>query len=81
MARASTRARVAALEFATGVRATVLGKPARAFFREGIRALPGPGSPLPADEVAMVGDDVETDVLAAQRRRPARHPRAERQAR
>jgi HAD superfamily hydrolase (TIGR01458 family) len=62
--RIDSGAWVAALEFATGARARVLGKPAAAFFRAGLSALPGR---LRADEVAMVGDDVETDVLAARR--------------
>jgi HAD superfamily hydrolase (TIGR01458 family) len=62
--RIDSGAWVAALEYATGRRATVLGKPAVAFFRAGLRSLPG--GPR-ADEVAMVGDDVDTDVLAAQR--------------
>jgi HAD superfamily hydrolase (TIGR01458 family) len=50
------------LEAATGVTAAVAGKPAAEFFRQAVRLLE-----LPAGGVAMVGDDVETDVLAAQR--------------
>jgi ribonucleotide monophosphatase NagD (HAD superfamily) len=49
------------LEAATGLEAVVLGKPAPAAFRAGLDALG-----LPAARVAMVGDDVENDVLAAQ---------------
>jgi HAD superfamily hydrolase (TIGR01458 family) len=49
------------LEAATGLEATVLGKPAPGAFRAGLDALG-----LPAARVAMVGDDVENDVLAAQ---------------
>jgi HAD superfamily hydrolase (TIGR01458 family) len=49
------------LEAATGLEAVVLGKPAPASFRAGLDALS-----LPAERVAMVGDDVENDVLAAQ---------------
>ena len=49
------------LERAAGVRATVVGKPAPEFFTTALGAL-GVG---PAEAV-MVGDDVETDVLAAQ---------------
>jgi HAD superfamily hydrolase (TIGR01458 family) len=49
------------LEAATGLEATVLGKPAAGAFRAGLDALG-----LPAGRVAMVGDDVENDVLAAQ---------------
>ena len=49
------------LEAATGLEAVVLGKPAPSSFRAGLAELG-----LPADRVAMVGDDVENDVLAAQ---------------
>jgi len=49
------------LEAATGREAVVLGKPAPGSFRAGLDALG-----LPAERVAMVGDDVENDVLAAQ---------------
>ena len=49
------------LEAAAGLEATVLGKPAPGAFRAGLGALG-----LPAARVAMVGDDVENDVLAAQ---------------
>jgi HAD superfamily hydrolase (TIGR01458 family) len=51
---------VAALEYASGRSATVVGKPEEAFFR---RALDDMG--LSAGEVAMVGDDAETDVAGA----------------
>ena len=51
---------VAALEYATGRDAYVVGKPAAGFFRE---VLAGLG--LSAADVAMVGDDVETDVGGA----------------
>ncbi len=49
------------LEVATGLEATVLAKPAARAFRAGLASLG-----LPAEQVAMVGDDVENDVLAAQ---------------
>lgn len=49
------------LERAAGVQALVTGKPAPAMFEAGLRSLG-----LPASQVAMVGDDVETDVRAAQ---------------
>ncbi len=49
------------LEEATGLEAVVCGKPAPAFFEEAVRMLG-----LPAERVAMVGDDIVTDVLAAQ---------------
>lgn len=51
---------LAALERATGIEATVVGKPAPAMFEAGLRDLG-----LPADRVVMVGDDLENDVLAA----------------
>ena len=69
---------VAGLEYATGERARILGKPSKEFFsiaitdlRRDVRAAgsaarPGPGR-LRRDEIAMVGDDVRTDVRAAQR--------------
>lgn len=50
-----------ALEFATGTQAIVTGKPMRATFLGGAQALG-----LPPAEVAMVGDDVLSDVGAAQ---------------
>ncbi len=49
------------LERASGREAVVTGKPAPACFVAGLEALG-----LPAARVAMVGDDVENDVLAAQ---------------
>jgi HAD superfamily hydrolase (TIGR01458 family) len=52
---------VAALEYATGREALVVGKPARAFFET---ILDGAG--IPAAQAAMVGDDVESDVGGAQ---------------
>jgi HAD superfamily hydrolase (TIGR01458 family) len=64
---------VTGLEAATGVRAGILGKPSRAFFglaardlAAEIRASGGPGRVL-RSELAMVGDDVWSDVLAAKR--------------
>lgn len=52
---------VAALEYATGKQARVIGKPSPGFFRV---ALEGLG--VPADQVGMVGDDVENDIRGAQ---------------
>ncbi len=52
---------VAALEHATKRRALVFGKPSRSFFRAAVEKLN-----LPADEIVMVGDDIETDVAGAQ---------------
>lgn len=53
---------VAALEFATGQEALVLGKPAPPFFRLAVDDLG-----LSPEQVAMVGDDIEVDVAGAQR--------------
>jgi HAD superfamily hydrolase (TIGR01458 family) len=53
---------VAALEYATGKRASVVGKPEQSFFRLALEDLR-----LSADEVGMVGDDAEADVLGAKR--------------
>ena len=63
---------VIALEFAAGVTARIIGKPARAFFSlaiDGLRAdVAGRGgSRLRRAEIAMVGDDIRNDVLAGQR--------------
>jgi HAD superfamily hydrolase (TIGR01458 family) len=53
---------VRALAHAAGVRPRVIGKPAAAIFRTACRSL---GLPPPA--CVMVGDDLRSDVLAAQR--------------
>jgi HAD superfamily hydrolase (TIGR01458 family) len=65
-------AMVTGLEFATERAARILGKPSAAFFREAAAELAdevrrGGGRRLVRREIAMVGDDVRTDVLAAQR--------------
>jgi HAD superfamily hydrolase (TIGR01450 family) len=70
--RLDSGAIVAGLEYAVGRRALILGKPAPAFFREGLRELRdearGHGRSLARNAaVGMVGDDLWTDVLAAQR--------------
>jgi HAD superfamily hydrolase (TIGR01458 family) len=52
---------VTGLEEAAGVEATVTGKPSQAIFESACRELG-----LEPERVAMVGDDVENDVLAAQ---------------
>jgi HAD superfamily hydrolase (TIGR01458 family) len=52
---------IAGLEYATGKQATVVGKPSEAFFREGLKRLG-----LPAGQVAMIGDDIESDIGGAQ---------------
>jgi HAD superfamily hydrolase (TIGR01458 family) len=51
---------VAALEYAAGVEATVVGKPSAAFFGLAVRTLG-----VPAARVVVVGDDVTTDVQGA----------------
>jgi HAD superfamily hydrolase (TIGR01458 family) len=51
---------VAALEYASGRTATVVGKPARAFFELALAPLG-----VPPAEAAMVGDDVESDIGGA----------------
>src|SRR5215203_5764428 len=53
---------VAALEFASGKNASVVGKPEREFFRLALEDLG-----LEAGQVAMVGDDAEADVVGAGR--------------
>lgn len=52
---------VAALEFATGRQATVVGKPSRAMFESAARSM---GLELP--QVAMVGDDLRADIAGSQ---------------
>lgn len=53
---------VAALEYATGREALVVGKPEPQFFLDAVAELG-----LAPEAVALVGDDAETDVRAAQR--------------
>ncbi len=52
---------VAAVEYAAGVEAEVVGKPSQAFFDMALASLG-----LPAAEVLMVGDDIEADIGGAQ---------------
>ncbi len=52
---------VRGLEYASRCGATLLGKPARAFFESALAALE-----LPPNEVAVIGDDLEGDVGGAQ---------------
>ena len=52
---------IAGLEEATGVTATICGKPALAYFEAALHLLG-----LSAERVAMVGDDIVNDVLGAQ---------------
>lgn len=49
---------VAALEYATRQEAMVIGKPSREFFLQGLKVLN-----LPPENVAMIGDDMEADIL------------------
>jgi HAD superfamily hydrolase (TIGR01458 family) len=57
-----TGAFLAGLERAAGVTAEVIGKPAAAFFEAALASLGADSS-----ATLMIGDDVESDVLAAQR--------------
>jgi HAD superfamily hydrolase (TIGR01450 family) len=61
-ARLDSGSYVRALAHASGVRPRVIGKPAAAIFRTACRALG-----LPPARCAMVGDDLRSDVLPAQR--------------
>jgi HAD superfamily hydrolase (TIGR01458 family) len=59
---------VAGLEFALGRAAKIIGKPSTAIFSQAVRDLrKEAGRDLTRDEIAMVGDDVRTDIRAAQR--------------
>lgn len=51
---------VAALEFATGITAECIGKPSKTFFDIACASMD-----LPPSRVAMVGDDLESDVLGS----------------
>ena len=53
---------VAALEYASGKSAAVVGKPEKSFFRIALEDMG-----LDAHEVAMVGDDTEADVVGAKK--------------
>ncbi len=53
---------VAGLEYATGETATVIGKPNRAFFEMAVGDLG-----LKPSEVAMIGDDINSDIGGAQK--------------
>lgn len=52
---------IAALEHATAKKALVFGKPAAPFFHAAVEILH-----IPASEIAMIGDSIETDVAGAQ---------------
>jgi len=51
---------VAALEYASGLTATLAGKPSPAFFESAAEELG-----VPKSEIWMVGDDIESDVIGA----------------
>jgi ribonucleotide monophosphatase NagD (HAD superfamily) len=53
---------VAAIEFATGREAYVVGKPAKGFFDQ---VLASAGADADAGATAMVGDDIESDIGGA----------------
>ena len=52
---------VSGIEYATGKRATVMGKPSPAFFSVALHELG-----LPPHQVAIVGDDIDSDIGGAQ---------------
>ncbi len=52
---------VAALEYATGAQAVVVGKPSRPMFESAAASMD-----LSIDQVAVVGDDIQTDIGGAQ---------------
>jgi len=54
------------LEFATGITAVVVGKPASKFFKTGVEKLSGGGEKLKNEEVVMIGDDILSDIGGAQ---------------
>ena len=53
---------VAALEYAAGVTARVFGKPTAEFFQTAVQQLA-----VPAERICMIGDDIHSDIDAAQR--------------
>ena len=53
---------VAALEYASHKRAIVIGKPRKEFFLEGVKLLN-----LPPENVAIIGDDLEADILGGKK--------------
>ncbi len=52
---------IAALEYASGREAKIIGKPSRDFFHLAVRSMG-----LEPEEVLMVGDDIESDIKGAQ---------------
>ena len=65
---------VSALEFATGKHAVVMGKPSRSFFELALMDMD-----LRPEEVAMIGDDIFTDIAGAQQAVDARYSRQDRE--
>jgi HAD superfamily hydrolase (TIGR01458 family) len=51
---------VAALEFATGKTATLMGKPSKSFFELALQDMG-----IPRSDVIMIGDDIHTDIAGA----------------
>ena len=59
---------VTGLEFATGRRAKIVGKPSPSFYAQAVADLRHEaGRGLRRDEIAMIGDDVRTDIRASQK--------------
>ena len=54
---------ICGLEFATGKEALIVGKPSKEFFQLGLRKL---GKEFKPEEVAMIGDDINSDIGGAQ---------------
>jgi len=54
---------IAAIEYATGKEAKLVGKPSAIFYHSGLKALGFPDN----SEFNMIGDDLETDIEGAQR--------------
>jgi len=52
---------IVALEYASGVKATILGKPAEAFYQAALNLLN-----VEADQTLMIGDDIRGDIQGAQ---------------
>lgn len=52
---------IAGLEYAAGTKATVIGKPAPAFFQSAVHELS-----CPPETIVMIGDDIDSDVGGAQ---------------
>ena len=61
---------VTALEFATGKKAVLMGKPSRDFFDLALNDMG-----LNREQVVMIGDDIQTDIGGAQKRRNERRSR------